>query len=88
MYDFINADTLPLAAMESIQFGHALDRILQEVVLADPSMGPVQLLKVDLSDGFYHVNLNVDDIPKLDRCVFSYQSTERFIAFPLVLPMG
>ena len=51
--------------MEAMQFGHALDWILRKILLADSSLGPVQLLKVDPSDGFYHVNLNVDDIPKL-----------------------
>ena len=49
----INADTLPLAAKESMQFGHALDRILREILLADPTHGPVYLIKIDISDGFY-----------------------------------
>ena len=56
----VNEETLPLAALEAMQFGHALDRILREIIIADPSLGPVQLLKVDLSDGFYRVNLNID----------------------------
>ena len=49
----VNADTLPLAAKESMQFGHALDRILREILLADPIHGPVHLIKIDISDGFY-----------------------------------
>ena len=36
-----------------MQFGHALDRILRELILTDPALGPVQLLKLDISDGFY-----------------------------------
>ena len=61
----VNADTLDLAAREAMQFGHALDRILREILLANPDDGPVQLMKVDLSDGFYRIDLCVDDIPKL-----------------------
>ncbi len=55
----VNSETLPLAALDSMQFGHALDRILREILLADPAMGPVQMLKIDLSDGFYRLDLNV-----------------------------
>ena len=54
----VNKDSLPLAPLEAMQFGHALDRILRELILADPALGPVQLLKLDISDGFYQVNLN------------------------------
>ena len=57
----VNKDSLPLAPLEAMQFGHALDRILRELILADPALGPVQLLKLDISDGFYRVNLNIDD---------------------------
>ena len=45
--------------------GSALDRILQEILLADPKLGPIYLSKLDISDGFYRVNLAIDDIPKL-----------------------
>ena len=61
----VNEEILPLAALEAMQLGHGLYPILREVIIADPSLGPVKLLKVDLSDGFYRVNLNIDDIPKL-----------------------
>mmetsp|Transcript_21332 Transcript_21332/g.32959 ORF Transcript_21332/g.32959 Transcript_21332/m.32959 type:complete len:780 (+) Transcript_21332:5035-7374(+) len=84
----VNAETLPLAAVESMQFGHALDRILREVLLADPALGPVQLLKVDISDGFYRINLNVGDIPKLGVAFPTKPGEEELVALPLVLPMG
>ena len=61
----INKDTLPLAPMLAMQFGHALDRILWEVLLANPAHGPVNLMKFDLSDGFHCIGLNLDNIPKL-----------------------
>jgi hypothetical protein len=61
----VNANTLPLAAMDAMQFGHALDQILHEILLSNPLLGPVHLIKLDISDGFYRIALNVDDIPKL-----------------------
>ena len=71
-----------------MQFGTALDRILREILLANPAFGPVQLMKVDLLDGFYRINLNVSDIPKLGVVFPIEQGEEPLVAFPLVLPMG
>ena len=59
----MNQETAPLALLEAMQSGHALDRILRELILADPALGPVKLLKLDISDGFYRVNLAIDNIP-------------------------
>ena len=73
------------AAMEAMQFGHALDRILREVLLADPTHGPVHLIKVDLSDGFYRVDVNIDDIQKLGVVFPTTPGTTPLVAFPLVL---
>ena len=56
----VNAETLNLAAKESMQFGHALDRIPHEILLADPALGPIQLMKIDISDGFYCIAVNID----------------------------
>ena len=55
---------------------------------SDPAFGPVQLMKVDLSDGFYRINLNVSDIPKLGVVFPTEPNEEPLVAFPLVLPMG
>lgn len=49
----VNAETLNLFAHESMQFGHALHRDLREILLHNPELRPVNLLKVDISDGFY-----------------------------------
>ena len=84
----INEETLPLAAVESMQFGLALDRILREILLANPEFGPVNLMKVDLSDGFYRIGLNIGDIPKLGVVFPTEPGEEPLVAFPLVLPMG
>ena len=84
----VNDDTLPLAAMESMQFGHALERILREILLSNPAFGPVRLMKVDISDGFYRIDVNVDDVPKLGVVFPTEDGEEPLVAFPLVLPMG
>lgn len=84
----VNLDTLPLAALESMQFGHALDRVLRHILLANPELGPVYLMKVDLSDGFYRVDLSIDDAPKLGVVFPTRPNEEPLVAIPLVLPMG
>jgi len=71
-----------------MQFGHALDRILREILLANPIHGPVHLIKIDISDGFYRIALNIDVIPKLGVVFPTLPGEEQLVAFPLVLPMG
>ena len=56
---------MPIAALEAMQFGHALDRILRHILISNPKHGSVYLMKVDLSDGFYPMGLSPDDVPKL-----------------------
>ena len=48
-----------------MQYGHALDRLLREILLSDPDLGPVYMHKIDVSDGFYRIHLSLLDIPKL-----------------------
>ena len=71
-----------------MQFDHALDRILQEILLTNPAYGPVLMFKYDISDGFYHVNLNMEDIPKLGVDFPTMPGAGPLVAFPLVLPVG
>ena len=84
----INDDTLPIVPPEAMQFGHALDRYLRELILADPALGPVYLLKLDIADGFYRLALNIEDIPKLGVVFPTRPGQEPLVALPLVLPMG
>ena len=44
-------------------------------------------MKVDPSDGFYRINLNIDDIPKLGVVFPTKPGEEPLVALPLVLPM-
>jgi hypothetical protein len=71
-----------------MQFGKALEQILQAIVNADPVFGPVQMIKVDITDSFYRVWLNVHDIPRLAVALTALHGGEPLLAPPLVLPMG
>ena len=86
-YD-VNDDTLPLAPSEAMQFGHALERFLRELLLANPKFGPPHMIKLDISDGFYRIALCPTDIPKLGVVFPSRPGCQKLVALPLVLPMG
>jgi hypothetical protein len=46
------------------------------------------MIKLDISDGFYRIGLNIDDIPELGVVFPTLPGDKPLIAFPLVLPMG
>jgi hypothetical protein len=71
-----------------MQFRHALYQILCKILLSNPLLGLVYLIKLDISDGFYWIALNVDDIPKLGVAFPTAPGKDLLVAFPLVLPMG
>ena len=48
-----------------MQYGRALDLLIIEVVIACPSLGPVYVLKDEVSDGFYFIALQPGYVPKL-----------------------
>ena len=83
-----NPETLDLFERESMQFGHALDRYLREILLANPALGPLSLIKVDILDGFYRIALNLNDIPKLGIVFPTDKEQQPLVALLLVLPMG
>jgi hypothetical protein len=84
----VNLDTTPLAPSEAMQFGKALWRILQQVSTASPRLGPVNLSKIDIADGFYIIWINPNDVPKLGVMFPGAPGDEPLIGLPLVLPMG
>lgn len=83
-----NDASSPTAPQEAMQFGHALQRVLQQIYDADPKHGPVHLIKVDVSDGFYRVWLRAEDAPKLAIACPTMPGQEQMVAIPTVLPMG
>ena len=48
-----------------MQYGRALDCLIREVVIADPSLGTLHVLKADDINGFYRIILRPMDDPKL-----------------------
>lgn len=71
-----------------MQFGHALNCLLCEILLLDAKNGPIDLMKVHISDSFYCILVVANDIPKLGVIFSTGLSQEPLIALPLVLPMG
>ena len=71
-----------------MQFGHALQWILQRMHDADPRHGPIYILKVDITYGFYCVGLAPEDVPSLGVCLPPGLDGKTLVAFLLVLPMG
>ncbi|MGH7974087.1 MAG: hypothetical protein ACREBR_01075 [bacterium] len=84
----VNADTVPLAPLEAMQFGKALHRLMRQLVEADPRHGPVYMCKVDIADGFYRIPLRDEDIPNLGVVLPVSPGENPLVAFPLTLPMG
>ena len=84
----IKDDTLDIVPVKAMQFGHALDRYLREILLANPKLGPIYMLKLDISNGFYRIDVNIDDVPKLGVVFPTPPGVKPPVAFPLVLPMG
>jgi hypothetical protein len=84
----LNTDTVSLAPPEAMQFGRTLERLITQVVRADPRFGPVQFIKIDIADGFYRVWVRAEDVPKLGVAFPSLDAKQPLVAFPLVLPMG
>ena len=71
-----------------MQYGRSLDRLIREIVYADPALGYVYILKDDVSDGFYRIWLCPEDAPKLGLIFPSGKEEEPMVAIPLTLPMG
>jgi hypothetical protein len=84
----VNDATAPLAPFAAMQYGLALQRILQHITYANPAFGPVHMLKCDLSDGFYRIPLAPSAIPHLSVILPYGSGEEPLIAFPKTLPMG
>ena len=74
--------------MYAMQYGQALERIIREVVIADPALGPVYILKADVSDGFYLIALRPKDSP-MPGLVFPLEGEYcELVAIMITLPMG
>jgi hypothetical protein len=83
----VNQETQPLAPKDSMQFGKALQRLLQIIWFADPTLGPVYMHKIDVADSFYGVWVSAGGIQSLGVSFPNLPGEEKLVAFPLALPM-
>ena len=83
-----NAENLPVSCLSSIQYGRTLDRLLHEIVFVDHALGPVYILKADVSDGFYHIGIHPEDTTKLGLIFPSGTNEKPMVSIHLTLPMG
>ena len=51
--------------MEAMRFGGAPQRILKQVLTADPRLGPVYLNKLDLADAYMRLGVGMEDFPSV-----------------------
>ncbi len=84
----INDETICQAPQESMQFGHALERILYHVRHPNPKYGPVYIRKYDISDGFYHIPLDMEYARALAALLLTEPGELLLVGIPLLLPMG
>ena len=56
--------SLPKSVMSSIQYVRSLNRPIRDVVISDTSLGPIYVLKEDVSYRFYCIALQPEDAPK------------------------
>ena len=84
----INDETVPLAPVDTMQFGRALERVLRKIRNANRRFGPTYLIKVDIADGFYRLFVSATTVATLGVVFPHHPDEEPLIAFPLVLPMG
>lgn len=87
-YFDVNADTVPLAAKEAMQFGRALVRLLHRIHRSNARYGPVYMSKIDLSDGFYRLWLRPQDTIRMAVLLPTREGEEPLVAIPLTNPMG
>jgi hypothetical protein len=71
-----------------MQFGKAVERLLQAGVRANPKFGPLLQYKLDISDGFYWIALSTLGSQRLGVLLPQFPGLPPLVAFPLVLPMG
>jgi hypothetical protein len=84
----VNQSTLKVAPYEAMQFGRTFERLLHKIHHAPRRYGPVFLIKVDLSDGFYRMPLSTTHLPTLGVAFPNRPCEPPLVALPLVLPMG
>ena len=88
IYSHLNSKTLSIAAVFSMKYGQALERLIREVVIDEPAQGPMHNLKADDSDSFYRIFLRPMDAPELGQVFPLEVEDKELVAMPITLHMG
>ena len=83
----INIKYLPISALSEYKYGRVLYRLVRDIVLANPYLGPVYLLKVDARNRFYRITLQPEDDPNPGLVSPSLDNGKDMVATPLTIPM-
>jgi hypothetical protein len=87
-FNSVNQASLPIAPLQSMQFGRAFQRLLQRIAYSNPAFGPVQMAKIDLADGYYRIPISPQASLALAVVLPSDGLSEPLLGLPLSLPMG
>ena len=79
---------LPICDLLAMQYGRCLDRFLREIVYANQKLGPVHMIKADVSDNFFRIGLRPSDATELGLVFPSESGNKDLVAILLNLPMG
>jgi len=87
-FNGVNPASLPLGPHHPMQFGTALQRLLQRLAYANPKFGPPLMAKIDLADGYYRVPLSAHAALTLAVILPDDLNSGPLLGIPLSLPMG
>ena len=74
--------------MYAMQYGHSLECLTREFVIANPSLGLMYVLKEFFSDGFYHIGLHPTGAPNLVLVFPLERGDHELVMILLTLPIG
>ena len=80
----VNKHTVVELPSEVMQFRGALSQILWLLHHANPSHGPIYMAKYDISNGFYQMFLDPEDLLKLSILMPHYEGEPQHIAVPFI----
>ena len=84
----VNKETVPLAPSELMQFGWTIQQLLQQLVHSDPQYGLCYLIKVNISDRFYCLHVNLHNVLALAVSIPLAPDGTPLVALLLCLLMG
>ena len=72
-----------------MRFDGALTRIVWQVLIADTSLGPLYLSKVDLANAYMHLWVRLEDTTSTAFLITKlHPANKHLVGFHLYLPMG